>query len=208
MFQNLAQIPVERYWKDTHSLIKAKLRSSLNNPCKHLLLVDPRDKPITKALVVEIIKEEKVQFVGPVYYHPSLTTQDVGGENGRLMEKAIIGDVKVMEEKSESEGNHNSQSSDLLLAAADGNEVKVEELLMDEFDPNFHDKEDKTAQHLAAQNGHEKVMELLLKKGADPNLQDKEKKTALYLAAQNGHKGVVELLLRERGRSQSSRQGG
>src|SRR3984957_6403282 len=99
VFRGLARIPRERYnWKDTHPLIEAKLRSSLKHPNKHLLLVDPEDESITRALLVKVINEEtltKVQCVGPVYFHPSLTRQEFGEKNKSRIGEVIIGDVEV-----------------------------------------------------------------------------------------------------------------
>jgi ankyrin repeat protein len=56
-----------------------------------------------------------------------------------------------------SEDDRTSQDSDLLLAAANGDEVEVERL-MEKSDLNVVDGNKKTALHLAAQNGHKAVV--------------------------------------------------
>jgi hypothetical protein len=55
-------------WKGTHPLIEAKLRSALKRAADHLLLFDPKDKTVARALLAKVVNEKTVQFVGPVYF--------------------------------------------------------------------------------------------------------------------------------------------
>jgi hypothetical protein len=185
----LDNIPKEGYnWKHTHPLMKVMLCSSLERPAGHLLLVAPKDESVTRALLVKVINGEIVQFVGPVYFHSPLRLEKGDEEMRKIV---IMGEAEVTMGKRP--GSEDSQNSDLLLAATNGDEKKVAQLL-EILDPNIQDKNKRTALHLAAQNGHKEVVQLLLRK-VDFNLQDEEGKTALHLAAQKGHEEVVQPLL-------------
>jgi hypothetical protein len=63
------------------------------------------------------------------------------------------GEEKKVQPQPESQDDRNPQNSDLLLAAANGNEVMVEQL-MEKFGPNVQDKDRKTALHMAAKKGY------------------------------------------------------
>ena len=79
----------------------------------------------------------------------------------------------------------------LLIAAQNGRDEIVEDLLLGGADVNFGNNHKNTAIHLAAQNGWTKVMEWLLKaKNINVNAKDLHANTALHLAAQNGAIGV------------------
>ena len=84
-----------------------------------------------------------------------------------------------------------SGNSLLLIAAQNGRDEIIEDLLLGGADVNFGNNHKNTAIHLAAQNGWTKVMEWLLKaKKIDVNAKDLHANTALHLAAQNGAIGV------------------
>jgi len=84
----------------------------------------------------------------------------------------------------------------LLIAAQNGRDEIVEDLLLGGADVNFGNNHKNTAIHLAAQNGWTKVMEWLLKaKNINVNAKDLHANTALHLAAQNGAIGIVHQLL-------------
>lgn len=80
----------------------------------------------------------------------------------------------------------------LLIAAQNGRDEIIEDLLLGGADVNFGNNHKNTAIHLAAQNGWTKVMEWLLKaKNINVNAKDLHANTALHLAAQNGAIGVI-----------------
>ena len=82
----------------------------------------------------------------------------------------------------------------LLIAAQNGRDEIIEDLLLGGADVNFGNNHKNTAIHLAAQNGWTKVMEWLLKaKNINVNAKDLHANTALHLAAQNGAIGVCYL---------------
>jgi len=84
----------------------------------------------------------------------------------------------------------------LLIAAQNGRDGVIEDLLLGGADVNKGNNHKNAAIHLAAQNGWTKVMEILLKaKKIDVNFKDLHANTALHLAAQNGQTGIVKQLL-------------
>jgi len=84
----------------------------------------------------------------------------------------------------------------LLIAAQNGRDGIVEDLLLGGADVNKGNNHKNAAIHLAAQNGWTKVMEILLRaKNINVNFKDLHANTALHLAAQNGQIGIVSQLL-------------
>ena len=79
----------------------------------------------------------------------------------------------------------------LLIAAQNGRDGVVRELLLGGADVNRGNSHKNAAIHLAAQNGWDKVLEILLEtKAINVNFKDLHANTALHLAAQNGQIGV------------------
>ena len=79
----------------------------------------------------------------------------------------------------------------LLIAAQNGRDEIIEDLLLGGANVNKGNNHKNAAIHLAAQNGWTKVMEILLKaKNINVNFKDLHANTALHLAAQNGQIGV------------------
>ena len=79
----------------------------------------------------------------------------------------------------------------MLIAAQNGRDEIIEDLLLAGADVNLGNNHKNTAIHLAAQNGWTKVMDWLLKaKNIKINAKDLHANTALHLAAQNGAIGV------------------
>ena len=101
--------------------------------------------------------------------------------------RIIIGDIEEPERTED-------QSSDLLLAGAEGNTVQVRALLKKKANLKVRDEEKKTALHLAAHDGHTEVVRLLVQKGTR-SLQDKDKRTPLHMGAPNVHADAVGVLL-------------
>jgi len=84
----------------------------------------------------------------------------------------------------------------LLIAAQNGRDGVVRELLLGGADVNKGNNHRNSAIHLAAQNGWPLVMETLLKaKKIKVNFKDLHANTALHLAAQNGQIEVVKMLI-------------
>lgn len=86
-------------------------------------------------------------------------------------------------------------SSEILLAAEEGNAEKVAKLLEQGADPNTIGA-NSGALHAAAFMGHKKVVSILLKHGANPNNKDKQNFYPLHLAASEGHTAVCNALLK------------
>jgi len=84
----------------------------------------------------------------------------------------------------------------LLIAAQNGRDGVVRDLLLGGADVNKGNSHRNGAIHLAAQNGWPLVMEtLLMAKKIKVNFKDLHANTALHLAAQNGQIEVVRMLL-------------
>ncbi|KAF3903899.1 Ankyrin-3 [Dactylellina cionopaga] len=184
----------KRYnWKDTHPLVEAKLRASLQHGDKHLLLVNPKDKLISMALLVRSIDSKGgskiVQFVGPTHFHPPLARQHfkqkpdrgavtiVGAVEGKVAKRAeTISDV------------------DFLSACADGDVETIEAVLSQHPEPTAVDEDGNTGLHLAGKYGHSDAVDLLIRH-LSPLYTNQFDQTVLHLAAQNGHENVVELLV-------------
>jgi hypothetical protein len=211
VFHILDQFKKRYNWKDTHPLVEAKLKESLKHREDHLLLVDPQDDLISRALLVEIMindDSERVYFVGPLYFLPPLTRQEFGQiKTSQTVEITIVGTIvteKEKQRKAQAQTGRGdveiSKKSGLLSAATVGDFEKLLALqALVDFDPNICDEDGNTSLHLAAQNGHEAAVVVLLRPMANlsfQNLQNKEGKTALHLAVQNGHDKVVEELLK------------
>uniref|UniRef100_A0A8C7I7C5 Uncharacterized protein n=1 Tax=Oncorhynchus kisutch TaxID=8019 RepID=A0A8C7I7C5_ONCKI len=91
----------------------------------------------------------------------------------------------------------------LHLAAKEGHEDLVEELLERGSAVDSATKKGNTALHIASLAGQKEVARLLLKRGADINAQSQNGFTPLYMAAQENHLEVVRYLL-ENGGNQSA----
>lgn len=83
----------------------------------------------------------------------------------------------------------------LMLASANGDLVRVQELISFGQDVNVQSLAGTTALMYAAGNGHLDVVDLLLQNGADPNILSEKKSTALLLAKKFGHEAVQNLLV-------------
>ncbi len=81
-------------------------------------------------------------------------------------------------------------------AAADGEQLLVELLLLDGLDVNSRGKDGRTLLCMAAQRGHLDAAEFLIERGADVNARDKAGKTALQWAIAHKHRTVAGLLRR------------
>ena len=79
----------------------------------------------------------------------------------------------------------------LHIAAQNGRDGIIEDLILNGADVNAGNNHKNTAIHLAAQNGFDKVAAHLLRaKKLNVNFKDLHANTAMHLAAQNGQIGV------------------
>ncbi|KAF5279752.1 hypothetical protein FQA39_LY05442 [Lamprigera yunnana] len=83
----------------------------------------------------------------------------------------------------------------LLTAVGTNNTELMEELLMDNVDPNSKDRQHRSALHLAVSRGYKEAVTLLLQYGADVNSQDIIGNTPLHLAACTSNLQLITLLL-------------
>jgi len=84
----------------------------------------------------------------------------------------------------------------LHLAANNGHEATVRQLLDFGADIKAKDNAHQTPLHLAASKCHNATIQQLLKRGADIEAKDDSYRTPLILAVSNKHKTTVQLLLR------------
>lgn len=99
----LDRISHERYvWRGVHPLVKARVDLALECRDACVLLAEPNVKLIDKALLVQTMVENDAstvlfyRFVGPVYFHPQLTEQEIG--NVRITREVTIGDTDKMKQ--------------------------------------------------------------------------------------------------------------
>jgi ankyrin repeat protein len=85
----------------------------------------------------------------------------------------------------------------LLLAAVNGDEAVVKQLLENGADLKSKDDDGRTSLSWAAGNGYEGVVKQLLEKGADLESKDDHGRTSLSWAARSGHEAGVKLLLQK-----------
>ena len=84
----------------------------------------------------------------------------------------------------------------LHLAAGDGHDKVVQQLLEKGVKIDVEDGEGRTALHLAAGDAHDKVVQRLLEVGARTDARDRRGRTAFHMAAEYGHEGVIQQLLK------------
>ncbi|MDP1680487.1 MAG: ankyrin repeat domain-containing protein [Burkholderiales bacterium] len=91
--------------------------------------------------------------------------------------------------------------SALMIAAGDGDLMRLEELLASGSDVNVRSGIGTTALMYAAKNGHAKVVEALLAAGANVNVISEKGSTAWHLAEKSHHFAIVRLLTSHRSQS-------
>jgi ankyrin repeat protein len=90
-------IPKEKLiWNGTHPLVKARLALHLQQPDKCVLLAECGLEFVDRALLVRAVVTERAtvmlcyQYVGAVYFHPSLTEEDIGKATENLIEMEVV----------------------------------------------------------------------------------------------------------------------
>ncbi|KAF8773102.1 Histone-lysine N-methyltransferase EHMT1 like protein [Argiope bruennichi] len=93
---------------------------------------------------------------------------------------------------------HRYSSEDFYIAAAEGDILKVLNILAQGIDPNlkFDNHEKETALHAAAAAGHTSIVHLLIQAGAVNDAINEKIYTPLMLAVENNHKDVVFYLIK------------
>lgn len=118
----------------------------------------------------------------------------------RLAERMLEMVKDTLQEQTPSHDAHFSDTVQFFTAfetaAADGEMLLVELLLMDGIDINAPDREGRTLLAWAAQRGRLEEATLLLRHGAAINMRDHAGKTPLQRALSAGHRAVADLLRR------------
>ena len=92
----------------------------------------------------------------------------------------------------------NELNRQLLDAAKNGEDDKVERLLKRKADVNATDNATRSALMKAARKGHTNIVRLLIGKGANVNAKDYDNVTVLMGAVVGGNKEIIELLIRKK----------
>ncbi|ERF68823.1 hypothetical protein EPUS_06267 [Endocarpon pusillum Z07020] len=87
------------------------------------------------------------------------------------------------------------EMNELRLAAFNGHDMVLPEILIDKDNVNLGDQEGRTAILWASVGGHEKVVQMLLDKNADVNAQGGHYGNALQAASVGGHEKIVQIML-------------
>lgn len=87
-----------------------------------------------------------------------------------------------------------SETPLLILAAMNGDEKQVKEMISAGVDVNTKGKDGETALMRAAMKGRVEIVKYLIQKSADVNATDIEGISALDLAEKNGHGRIVKIL--------------
>ena len=121
-----------------------------------------------------------------------LTEEDLQG-----LEAQILAEREAARQAEAEDRLKDNPSSELLLAARNGNVVRVIQSLDLGADVNAQSENNGyTPLIWASSRGHTETVRLLLEAGADVNLTANDGQTALMRAADYGHAEVVELLLK------------
>ena len=89
-------------------------------------------------------------------------------------------------------------SHDLLLAAANGDELRVAILInLHGVDVSYKDSKGNSALHYATEYGHLKVIMCLIEHGADITDRGQGGMSLLHIAAKFGHMHIIHYLIRE-----------
>jgi len=88
-----------------------------------------------------------------------------------------------------------SETSPLIVAAAEGKTEHVKSLISGGVDVNVKDLDCLTPLHYAVQRGHKETVEVLLEHGADVNIGDYYSRTAAEYAMSSNHGEIVQLLV-------------
>ncbi|XP_076804273.1 uncharacterized protein LOC143448417 isoform X6 [Clavelina lepadiformis] len=123
------------------------------------------------------------------------------GGGGSLLRAARSGNLEKLinlldQENVDISTANSSGLTALHLAAKEGHNDVIIELLSRSADINQQTKRGNSALHIASLAGKLPVVQLLLEKGADPNSQAQNAFTPLYMAAQEGHEDIVDYLLK------------
>ncbi|KAL9616376.1 MAG: hypothetical protein Q9160_008750 [Pyrenula sp. 1 TL-2023] len=204
-------------WFGMHPMTEVYLRAALNYPLKHVFLIEPGSKSISKALLVRVIgkisplSRLSCHLVGFLQFHPAQRPKmddlmDVEISLGEtVVSDETAGDawdvirVIAMEQK-------RSKNYPITLASRI-NKLENKNVAKNADIGIHHSKQTEpknTASsessswfplHLAADNGDENEVKRLLEEGADVNAQDKYSWTALHRAVWRCNGAVVNALM-------------
>ncbi|RWA12000.1 hypothetical protein EKO27_g3114 [Xylaria grammica] len=182
-------------WTGMHPLIAVQLRATLEkaqqNPSAYMLLVEPMDGITRRVLIVEA--QSTNRFLGtlylekPEYYSFSPIEMITIGGTGQADNTPSVNSNKT--------GAASGFGSQLLYAAMDEDEGKLQELIDAGEDINFRDHRTWTALHYACWRENVEIVSILLRSGADGSLTDSLGQRAIHLAAERGNEQLVQMLL-------------
>ena len=168
---------------------------------------------IRKTLATLLASSKKSLVTTVISASTVASAKDVELMDG-VLEKAVIGFAQIfivlagvfvywlifyplkrwLAEKNLSRTIQQQQLTELIIAAAEGNDDEIERLLSQGSDVNEAGKSGETALMLAAKNDKRSTVRLLLAKGANPNAVTIKGNTARDIAKKQGHGYVVDIL--------------
>ncbi|GAW16892.1 hypothetical protein ANO14919_063380 [Xylariales sp. No.14919] len=182
-------------WTGMHPLIAVQLRATLEkaqqNPSAYMLLVEPMDGITRRVLIVEA--QSTNRFLGtlylekPEYYSFSPIEMITIGGTGQADNIPSVNSNRT--------GAASGFGSQLLYAAVNEDEGKLQELIDAGEDINFRDHRTWTALHYACWRENVEIVSILLRSGADGSLTDSLGQRAIHLAAERGNEQLVQMLL-------------
>lgn len=203
-------------WIGIHPVTEVELRAAIEEPMKHVFLVEPEVEDILRALLVRVTGQSPSlgvcgQVIGFLPFHEPLNLQD----EDFVEVQVNLGDVKGLENnykgawclvKSLARENtwdrRHQICIDSDLRREEDDIVKhcsSHEMRADEDTEDSLSLEGKSCELvLAAESGQAEQVKQLLRKKANPNFQDRYKWTALHRAVWRGHREVVKELINQK----------
>lgn len=211
----LSSISKEAFvWVGIHPMTEVYLRAAVNRPTRHVFLVEPEARDMSRALLVRVdgqisaLSRACCELVGFLHFQPpqnpkaedSIEVQASLGCTAGL-EEAHKNAWEVIEAMAWKQKQSKNQQSKVTEPANHSRKKKEAEnygagiYTAEQNKTTTPADSDDLCLHLAVEDGNESQVKRLIDKGANVNVQDKYEWTALHRAVWNGNQAVVEALM-------------